>query len=56
MRLNAPYFHDNSAMTLEEVIEYFDSPAYNQSRDGGRYPIHLSHSQKKDLLEFLKIL
>ena len=56
VRLNAPYFHDNSAMTLEGVIEYFDSPAYNQSRDGRRYPIHLSHSQKKDLLEFLKIL
>jgi cytochrome c peroxidase len=53
---NAPYFHDNSAMTLEEVVEYFDSAAYNNSRDGKRYPIHMNWKQKKDLVEFLKIL
>lgn len=52
----APYFHDNSAMTLEEVIDYFDSPEYNHSRDGKRFPIHLNHKQKSDLLEFLLIL
>ena len=52
----APYFHDNSAATLEEVIDYFDSPEYNQSKDGRHFPIHLNHKQKSDLLEFLLIL
>ncbi|MEZ4428078.1 MAG: hypothetical protein R3A51_10380, partial [Nannocystaceae bacterium] len=26
---NAPYFHDNSAATLEDVVDYFNSDAYN---------------------------
>lgn len=52
----APYFHDNSAMTLEEVVDYFDSPAYNNSRDGRQYPIHLSPHQKRAVVAFLKIL
>ncbi|MEZ4447267.1 MAG: hypothetical protein R3B72_49765 [Polyangiaceae bacterium] len=52
----APYFHDNSADTLEEVVDYFDSPFYNQSPAGKRYPIHLSHKQKADLLAFLELL
>lgn len=51
-----PYFHDNSAASLEEVIEYFDSPAYNESRDGRRFPIDMSSEEKRDLLEFLLIL
>ena len=53
---NAPYFHDNSADTLEEVIEYFTSEHYNNSADGQRYPIYLSAAEQKDLLEFLLIL
>ncbi len=53
---NAPYFHDNSAMTLKEVVDYFASPQYNHSKDGKRYPIHLNEHQKKDLIEFLEIL
>lgn len=51
-----PYFHDNSAATLEDVIEYFDSPAYNWSRDGRRHPIRMTSQEKRDLLEFLLIL
>ena len=51
-----PYFHDNSADTLEEVIDYFDSPHYNQSPAGKRYPIHLTQGQKDDLLAFLLLL
>lgn len=53
---NAPYFHDNSAATLEEVVEYFNSEHYNRSRDGRRYPIHMNAQQRADLVEFLKIL
>ena len=51
-----PYFHDNSAATLEEVIEYFNSAAYNHSKDGRRFRIHQTQREKRDLLEFLKIL
>lgn len=51
-----PYFHDNSAPTLEAVVDYFDSDAYNRSADGRRYPIHMSSSDKRALLAFLRIL
>lgn len=53
---NAPYFHDNSAATIEDVVEYFDSSAYNTSADGHEYPINLSNKEKADLIEFLYIL
>ncbi len=57
-RLNklAPYFHDNSAATLEAVLDHFQSNYYSQSADGSKYPIHLSTAQRVDLLEFLRIL
>ncbi len=51
-----PYFHDNSAATLAEVVDYFNSSQYNASRDGRRYPIHLDSHERADLLEFLEIL
>jgi hypothetical protein len=51
-----PYFHDNSAQTLEEVVDYFNSAAYNYSVDGRRHPIHLNARQRADLLAFLNIL
>ena len=50
----APYFHDNSAATLEDVVDYFNSPTYNDSIDGQRYPISLSSRQRNDLVAFLK--
>lgn len=52
----APYFHDNSADTLEEVVDYFNSDQYNHSKDGKDHPVHLNAQQRADLLEFLKIL
>lgn len=52
----APYFHDNSMPTLAAVVDYFDSPAYNNSKDGQNHPIHLNTQQKADLLAFLNIL
>jgi cytochrome c peroxidase len=52
----APYFHDNSAASLEDVVDYFNSDDYNDSADGSRFPIHLSHSERSDLIEFLKAL
>jgi mono/diheme cytochrome c family protein len=53
---NAPYFHDNSAATLDEVVDYFNSDAYNNSKDGRSFPVQLNAGQRADLLEFLKIL
>ncbi len=51
-----PYFHDNSAATLEEVVDFFNSDWYNDSADGRKAPIHLSPRQKADLVAFLEIL
>ena len=51
-----PYFHDNSAASLEDVVDYFDGEDYNRSIDGRRYPIHLSGSERAALLAFLRVL
>jgi cytochrome c peroxidase len=51
-----PYFHDDSAATLEEVVDYLNSEAYNSSPDGAKHPIHLNATERAALLEFLKIL
>jgi hypothetical protein len=52
----APYFHDNSVDTLEDVVDYFNSDWYNDSADGQQHPIHESKKERNDLVEFLKIL
>jgi cytochrome c peroxidase len=51
-----PYFHDNSADTLEQVVDYFNSAAYAASKDGRKFPVHLNAHERADLLEFLKVL
>ncbi|HEY5949999.1 MAG TPA: hypothetical protein VIV40_31105, partial [Kofleriaceae bacterium] len=51
-----PYFHDNSADTLEQVVDYFNGPSYNSSADGSRFPIHMTAQERSDLLEFLRVL
>jgi cytochrome c peroxidase len=51
-----PYFHDNSAATLEDVVDYFNGDDYNNSVDGQRYPIHLSGPERDALLAFLRLL
>jgi cytochrome c peroxidase len=56
LRLGKPYFHDCSAPDLEAVIAYFNSPAYNNSPDGRRFPISLSAQEQTDLLAFLNLL
>ncbi len=53
---NGPYFHDNSVATLAGVIDYFNSDAYNNSKDGKLYPIHLNANKRADLLAFLNAL
>lgn len=53
---NGPYFHDNSANTIEQVVDYFCSDDYNHSQDGQDYPIVITDQMKSDLIEFLYIL
>jgi cytochrome c peroxidase len=42
----APYFHDGSAASLAEVLEFYDT----------RFGIQLSAQEKADLLAFLRAL
>lgn len=51
-----PYFHDNSAATLEEVVDYFLSDWYRNSVDGSRHPININGEERAALLAFLRIL
>jgi cytochrome c peroxidase len=53
----APYMHDGSLKTLEEVVEHYDkggikNPYLNQRIK----PLHLTAEEKSDLVEFLKAL
>src|SRR3954447_20786213 len=41
---HAPYFHDGSAATLNDVVEHYDATLH----------LSLSAAQKQDLVEFLK--
>lgn len=53
----APYMHDGSVKTLEEVIELYDRGGEpNQWLDVKMKPLNLTKDEKKDLLEFLKSL
>lgn len=54
---SAPYLHDGTAKTLEEVIEFYDqggTPNPNLSKE--IRPLHLTAQEKEDLLEFMKSL
>jgi len=55
--LTAPYMHDGSKATLEEVIEFYDKGGINNlNLDGGIRPLNLTKEEKADLIEFLKSL
>lgn len=43
---NAPYFHDGSAQSLEDVVRHYD----------GCLDLQLSEAQASDLVEYLKSL
>jgi cytochrome c peroxidase len=43
---HAPYFHDGSAATLEDVVEHYV----------GALPLDLDPEEKADLVQFLKSL
>jgi len=55
-----PYMRDGQLATLDDVVDFYDrggDPA-DENNVGPReiHPLHLSHQEKKDLVEFLKTL
>jgi cytochrome c peroxidase len=51
-----PYFHDNSAKTLADVVDYFNGDDYNRSPDGRQHPIRLNATERAALIAFLQTL
>jgi cytochrome c peroxidase len=54
----APYMHDGSEATLEQVVEFYDvgGKARRPSVAPEMKPLHLTANEKKQLVEFLKTL
>lgn len=53
----APYMHDGSLKTLEDVVDYYDRGGLpNQNLDSNIRKLHLTDQDKKDLVAFLKAL
>jgi cytochrome c peroxidase len=55
--LTAPYMHDGSMRTLEQVVDHFDNggPA-DPDKDPLMTPLHLTAQEKQDLVAFLRSL
>lgn len=57
VELTAPYFHDGSAATLQEVVRFYVKGGNeNPNRDWQLEPVALSENEQHDLIEFLKAL
>jgi cytochrome c peroxidase len=58
--LTAPYMHNGMFQTLEEVIEYYNNPAFfvprHINRDSLIKPLNLNSQEKIDLAAFLRTL
>ncbi len=55
--LTAPYMHNGSYRTLEEVIDHYDRGGDDKSNlDPNIKPLNLSGQEKQDLVEFMKSL
>ena len=53
----APYMHDGSLETLEDVVEFYDRGGNaNPYRDPEIRPLHLTPEEKQALIAFLKAL
>jgi cytochrome c peroxidase len=53
----APYMHDGSLQTLEDVVEFYNKGGIpNAHLDANIRPLHLSEQEKRDLVAFLKSL
>lgn len=57
VELTAPYFHDGSAGTLEDVVRFYvNGGKANSFRDWQLEPVSLSEEEQRDVVEFLKAL
>jgi cytochrome c peroxidase len=57
LALTAPYMHDGSLRTLEEVIQFFDDGGIKNPYLAEKLrPLHLTPQEKADLLAFLNSL
>jgi cytochrome c peroxidase len=63
IELTAPYLHDGSVDTLEEVVKFYNNGGRVEETDpvpqhlsGGIRPLNLSEEQQADLVEFMKAL
>ncbi|TAH27683.1 MAG: cytochrome-c peroxidase [Cytophagales bacterium] len=57
IELTAPYMHDGSMNTLEEVIEHYNNGGKNHvNQSKNVMQLNLSETQKSDLIAFLKTL
>ncbi|MDH5473176.1 MAG: cytochrome-c peroxidase [Gammaproteobacteria bacterium] len=61
--VTAPYMHDGSLKTLEEVVDFYNNGGRLKDTDpvsgflsGGIRPLKLSEQEKKDLVAFMKAL
>ena len=53
----APYMHDGSLKTLEEVVEFYNKGGIkNKNLDQNIKPLNLTDQEKKDLVAFMKAL
>jgi cytochrome c peroxidase len=53
----APYMHDGSLATLDDVVEFYNKGGVpNKNLDANIKPLHLSDQEKKDLVAFLNAL
>ena len=53
----APYMHDGSLKTLEEVVDYYDKGGNpNKNLDANIRKLNLTDQERKDLVAFLKAL
>ncbi len=57
IEITSPYMHDGSFVSLEEVVNHYNIGGKNHvNKDSLIKPLHLSNSEKKDLVLFLKTL
>jgi len=52
----APYMHNGSKASLEEVIDFYDRGGDRPADNNQLVPLHLNDQEKQDLAEFLKSL
>ena len=53
----APYMHDGSIATLQDVVDFYDGGGgANPYLDGALRPLRLTADEKRDLVAFLRSL